>query len=156
MIRAVTNIGRIKCTGLELVLGIVNTIHSRWTKFPSIERPAWAKPQQRFEKQVPTHADVKPRGSRAITLHISANQALDRKETLPAPNPGFLGVRGFSVCKPKNHRRKTKFSRFVTRNNSKKLAFFVSVRGSCACVRLLSTSAGILFQQPVVRASISI
>src|SRR2546430_2363845 len=26
--------------------------------------------------------------------------------------------------------------------------FFVSVRGSCACVRLLSTLAGILFQQP--------
>src|SRR5439155_4490687 len=151
MIRAVTNIGRIKCTGLELVLGIVNTIHSRWTKFPSIERPAWAKPQQRFEKQVPTHADVKPRGSRAITLHISANQALDRKETLPAPNPGFLGVRGFSVCKPKNHRRKTKFSRFVTRNNSNKWPFRV---GSCVSrvaswiVRVrpsLSTLVGILF-----------
>src|SRR2546426_4645358 len=128
MIRAVTNIGRIKCTRLELVLEIVNTIHSRWTKFPSIERPAWAKAQQRFEKQAPTHADVKPRGSRAITLHISANQALDRKETLPAPNPGFLGVRGFSVCKPKNHRRKTKSSRFVTRNHTKE-ACVKSIQG---------------------------
>ena len=110
MIRAVTNIGRIKCTRLELVLEIINTIHSRWTKFPSIGRPAWAKSQQRFENQVPTYTDVKPRGSRAITLYISANQGLDRKETLPAPNPNPLGggVFLFSTLKMIAKKQKSK------------------------------------------------
>ncbi len=109
MILLVTNNGRIKCARFELALKIVITIPLRWIKIPSQERPTWAKSQPQRCQKVPNFADVKCRGSRAYSQHISANQALEIKRTTAFPNSAFVGVRDFSVFQSKNDRRKTRF-----------------------------------------------